>query len=94
MGARLPNWQPSVADCVEWLKEKGLTEKGHSLKTDPARDPLGRLNEHNQMAFGVPSHRRLAGRMRKADRDLLQKRYRDEHGKPQFPPDMLERLWN
>ena len=55
------NPQSSMADCVEWLKEKGLTAEGHSLKTDPARDPFGRLNEHNQMAFGVPSHRRQAG---------------------------------
>jgi hypothetical protein len=32
--------------------------------------------------------------MRKVDRDLIQRRYRDEHGKPQFSPQTLERLWH
>src|SRR4051812_10251423 len=92
MGARLPNWQPSVAHCVEWLKEQGLTREGRSLKPNPARDPSGLLDAHNQTALGVPSHRRQAWRMRKADRDLLQKRYRDEHGRPQLSPQTLESL--
>jgi hypothetical protein len=94
MGVRLPNWQPSVAHCVEWLKDQDLTRDGHSLKADPARDPFGLLDAHNQTTLGVPSHRRQAWRMRKADRDLRQTQYRDEHGKSQLSPQMLESLWN
>jgi hypothetical protein len=92
MGVHLPRRQPSVADCVQWLRHEGLTRDGHSLQPDPARDPAGLLDVGNPQVLGVPSHR--AGRMRKADRDLLQQRYRAERGKPQPSAEALNNLWN
>ncbi len=88
--------KPSVAHCVEWLREQGLTREGHSLQPDPARDPSGLLDAHNRTTLGVPSHRRQAWRMRKPERDLLQKRYRDEHAKPQFScgSKSIRRFWS
>jgi hypothetical protein len=81
MGVRLPRRHPSVADCVQWLRHEGLTRDGHSLQPDPARDPAGLLDVGHPEVLGVPSHR--AGRIRKADRDLLQQRYRAERAKAQ-----------
>ncbi len=94
MGAKLPRWQPSVADCVQWLREAGLTMEGHSLQPDPLRDPAGLLDLNNRRMLGIPSHRRQAGRLRKAERDALQKRYRELHGKDQVSPATLASLWN
>ncbi|MDQ2946388.1 MAG: hypothetical protein M3Y27_10675 [Acidobacteriota bacterium] len=81
-----------MADCVLWLREAGLARDGHSLQPDPARDPAGLLDIGNPQVLGIPSHR--AGRMRKANRDLLQQRYRNEHGKPQPSAEALNNLWN
>jgi hypothetical protein len=90
-GVRLPRWQPSVADCVRWLQQEGLTRDGHSLKPDPRRDPEGFLDLSNPRVLGVPSHR--AERIRKADRDLLQKLYKEQGRNSKLSGEGLNRLW-
>jgi len=57
MGVRLPRWQPSVADCVQWLRHEGLTRDGHSLQRDPARDPAGLLDIGNPQVLGISERR-------------------------------------
>lgn len=91
MGVRLPRWQPSVADCVQWLRREGLTRDGHSLKPDPKRDPEGLLDFRNPRVLGVPSHR--AERIRKPDRDLLQQRYQEQGRNPKPSAEALNSLW-
>jgi hypothetical protein len=56
MGVSLRRWQPSVADCVLWLREAGLARDGHSLQPDPARDPAGLLDIGNPQVLGIPTY--------------------------------------
>jgi hypothetical protein len=90
-GVRLPRWQPSVADCVLWLREAGLTRDGHSLQPDPRRDPEGLLAPNNPLVLGVPSHR--AERRRKTDLDFLKNQYKDRGRNPQPAGEALNNLW-
>jgi hypothetical protein len=91
MGRRLTRWQPSVADCVLWLGQQGLTRDGRSLRPDPGRDPEGLLDLHNPRVLGVACHR--AERMRKADRDLLQKRHKEQGSGSKPSAEALNNLW-
>src|SRR4051794_26683392 len=91
IGLRLPRWQPSVADCVSWLPQAGLTKDAHSLQHDRRRDPEGLLEVDNPVVLGVPSHR--AERTRKAYRDLLQKHYKEQGRNPQPSGEALNSLW-
>jgi len=72
-GFRLSRWQPSVADCVRWLHEEGLTRDGHSLQADAKRDPEGLLDLGNPRVLGVPSHR--VEKRRKSDLAVLKNQY-------------------
>src|ERR1039458_3341661 len=75
-GHRLPRWQPSVEECVDWLETEGLTRAARSYQPDRSRDPAGLLGEGSPVAFGIPSHR--AERRRKADLDAMKRHFKEQ----------------
>lgn len=91
-GHRFPRWQPSVEECVRWLRKEGLTRAGQSYQTNPLRDPAMLLGQGNPVALGIPSHR--AERRRKAELDFLKKDYQEQNRGPRPSPDVLNKLWS
>ena len=90
-GARVPKWQPSVEECVIWLRKAGLTRAAHSYQTDPLRDPGMLLGRGNPVKLGIPSHR--AERRRKTELDSLKEHYRKQHQGTRPSQTNLDQLW-
>ena len=91
-GRPFPKWQPSVEECIAWLRKETLTRAARSYEPDPLRDPVMLLGQGNPVTLGVPSHR--SERRRKAELDLLKKDYREQRRTPNLSQDALDKLWN
>ena len=90
-GHRLPRWQPSVEECVDWLETEGLTRAARSYQPDRSRDPAGLLGEGSPVAFGIPSHR--AERRRKADLDAMKRHFKEQSQGLRPSNETMDRLW-
>jgi hypothetical protein len=91
-GGRRWRWQPSVEECVPWLRDHRLTRQARTYRSEWPIDPGTGLFVGDVVTLGIPSHR--AERKSKADLDLLKKSYAaGKSGKP-LNPDELNRIWD
>lgn len=84
-------WQPSVAQCVEWLELHHLTREVRTYQPPQSPSAENLLVMGDRIQFGIPCQR--AERLRKADLDALRKQYLAEHKAPALSPAALDAVW-